>query len=151
MLFCDFKKFDHKYFNVKTKALNNRLPFMVKQKIFRARVINMIFAVIIIAVIAVSLYKRYAPVKVPCVNLENHITIKNTVLLDIRDYNISYKNQVNGAINLPLPYLNRYVQEIPKYSIHLVVSNTIEKNMGVRFLSKRGFRVTGFSCLESEC
>ncbi|WML47141.1 hypothetical protein RCG23_16390 [Neobacillus sp. PS3-34] len=112
----------------------------------------MLYSLIIPAILLVALYKRYFPVKnIPCMKLENDSKDLNTVVLDIRDYNIAYKNKVNGAINLPLAYLNRHLQEIPRSSIHLIVSTPVEKNMGIRFLNRKGFKVVGFSFLDGKC
>ncbi|MDP4162940.1 MAG: hypothetical protein Q8906_00460 [Bacillota bacterium] len=108
----------------------------------------MIYILIPFALIVFSLYKRYVPIKnIPNVKLDDCHQDKSIVLLDIRDYNVAYKNQVKGAINLPFPYLTRNLNELPQKSIHLVVSNHLEKNLGIRLLNKKGYQVIGFSFL----
>lgn len=71
--------------------------------------------------------------------------------LDVRDYNVSYKNPIAGSTNIPIAYLKRYCDEVPDCEIHVVASNQLEKNFSVRFLRKQGFRVTGYSLTDCKC
>ncbi|WP_246943702.1 hypothetical protein [Bacillus pinisoli] len=70
------------------------------------------------------------------------------VLLDVRDYNDSYHSPVKGAVNIPIAYLRRYYEEIPKHNILLIVSNHIEKKAGIRCLRRKGFEVIGYKVIQ---
>lgn len=107
----------------------------------------MLFLILTTFVVALSLYKRYVPVLgVHYTNVRGSYLDKIKVI-DIRDFNDSYKNPIKGAVNIPFAYLNRYIAEIPNREIHLVVSNSLEKNIGIRFLRKKGFRVVGYTII----
>lgn len=94
------------------------------------------------------LYRRYFPVcDVPCTDLTKH----GNVIVDIRDYSSSAKNPINGAITIPFAYLNRYNHEIPSKEVHLVASDSLEKNVGIRYLRKKGFRVVGYTLTDCHC
>jgi rhodanese-related sulfurtransferase len=69
--------------------------------------------------------------------------IKNVNVIDVRDYNDSYKEPIPGAINIPIAYLNRHYPEIPNIDLYIVASDKIEKNMGVRILREKGFQIIG--------
>lgn len=93
------------------------------------------------------LVTRYLPVTgIPKVNGNNLDTDKVTIL-DVRDFNDSYKSAINGAINIPVAYLNRSLHELPTNDIYLVVTNSLEKNISARLLRKKGFRISGYILL----
>jgi rhodanese-related sulfurtransferase len=84
-----------------------------------------------------------------CSELESILNNDEKTILDIRDYNASYKSSVEGAVNIPLSYLNRYAEELSSKEVHLIASNNLEKNVGIRFLRKKGFHVTSYSVVDS--
>ena len=87
-------------------------------------------------------FNRYVPVRnVPAVNSKQ----KDAIWVDLRDYQVSAKNPVNGAINIPCGYLKRYMREIPNQQIVIIASNEVEKNFGARLLRKYGFNVKGYT------
>ncbi|MBT2700140.1 hypothetical protein J7E79_22495 [Bacillus sp. ISL-40] len=97
--------------------------------------------------VAFILYNRYFPVfGAFCTNVKD-LNLDEIKVIDVRDFNDSYKNPINGAVNIPLAYLKRNFNEIPSKDIHLVVSNPLEKNIGIRFLRKKGFRVVGYTII----
>lgn len=105
----------------------------------------MIFLILAAIIIAFILYIRYFPVIcVPCIQLTD-LNLNRTTVIDVRDYNDSYKEPINGAINIPISFLKRNLKEIPKNDLHLIVTSRLEKNIGTRFLRKQGFRVVGYS------
>jgi rhodanese-related sulfurtransferase len=69
----------------------------------------------------------------------------NVVYVDLRDYQDSAKNPVQGAINIPCGYLKRYRKEIPDTPIVIIASSEVEKNFGARMLKKYGFNVKGYT------
>lgn len=97
-------------------------------------------------------YKRYVTakgVKHDCAdNLKENGDI---LLLDVRAYNISYKDPVEGAFELPVAYFIRSYDEIPDRPIHVIASDEMEKNIAVRLLRKKGKNVISYSLTEENC
>lgn len=97
-------------------------------------------------------YKRYVTakgVKHDCAdNLKGHDDI---LLLDVRAYNISYKDPIEGAFELPVAYFLRSYEEIPDRPIHIIASDEMEKNMAVRLLRKKGKTIISYSLTEENC
>lgn len=105
----------------------------------------MIYLILASIVILVILYERYVPVlNVKCYQLEE-LDLTKLKILDVRDYNESYKNPIEGALNIPLGYLKRNINEVPHSDLHLVVSSLLDKNVGARVLKQKGYRVVGYS------
>lgn len=96
-----------------------------------------IFILIVCIVLVLNLY-RYLPVwGVRCLQMLE-IDENSTTIVDVRDYNQSYKDVTQAAINIPVAYLNRYFHEIPGKQIHVVAATSLEKNISIRFLRKKG-------------
>lgn len=106
------------------------------------------FLILPILVFFYIVYKRYFPVFGVQSNHIKDLKLDDVSLLDVRDYNESDKKQINGATNIPIAYLERHSNEIPKSQIHLVASNFLEKNMGIRFLRKKGFKVVSYTIVK---
>jgi rhodanese-related sulfurtransferase len=105
----------------------------------------MIYSILVSIIILVILYRRYFPVLgVKAYRLEE-LNFSKLKLLDVRDYNESYKNPIEGALNIPLSYLKRNANEIPDTDLHLIVTSLLEKNVGARVLKRKGYRVVGYS------
>ena len=106
----------------------------------------MTYIVITISIALLLLFlRRYFPVK--NVPYESEVQEVQDVILDIRDYNIADKNLLKGSINIPVAYIERYHEEIPRENVHLVVQNELEKNIGVRMLRKKGINVRSYSVM----
>jgi len=73
------------------------------------------------------------------------IEINSQFVIDVRDYNEAYKDLVDPGINIPIAYLKRYYSEIPNKDLVVVASNCMERNVGVRILRKKGFKVIGYT------
>ncbi|MBU7593082.1 hypothetical protein [Metabacillus halosaccharovorans] len=86
---------------------------------------------------------------VPCVDVKHHDQASQIV--DVRDYNNLSTMTISSAIVIPIPYLKRYYHEIPSKKVHVIAGSQLEKNIGVRFLQKNGFDVTGYSLAECTC
>ncbi|MDP4084114.1 MAG: hypothetical protein Q8934_05800 [Bacillota bacterium] len=106
----------------------------------------MLVIVIISTFMGLFAYKRYIPVFGISAVLENKLE-NDSVLLDLRDYQTSYNKPIKGSINIPFAYLKRYYKEIPNKKILILASDTIEKNLAIRFLLRRGFSISGFMIL----
>ncbi|MBU9714193.1 hypothetical protein [Evansella tamaricis] len=103
----------------------------------------MIFTLTIMTALSIVVFQRYFPVR--GVKMVNPQTINNDVtVLDIRDYNEAYKNENKGIVNIPLPYLNRFYSEINGEKILVLSSDSVGKNLSVRFLRKKGFKIEGY-------
>jgi rhodanese-related sulfurtransferase len=97
----------------------------------------------IISLFLVTLYfNRYVPVRNVPAFKGNEM---DAVFVDLRDYQDSAKNPVNGAINIPCGYLKRYRKEIPNQEIVIIASDEVEKNFGARLLKKYGYNVKGYT------
>ncbi|MDF0728634.1 hypothetical protein PY093_18520 [Cytobacillus sp. S13-E01] len=109
-----------------------------------------LFIIILLAIIG-FIYQRYFPVwGVQCTNSINHNTGLINIL-DVRDYNETYKDPIQVAINIPLGYLRRYYGEIDSHRIHVVAANHLEKNISIRFLRRKGFKVMSYTLTDCEC
>ena len=106
-----------------------------------------VFALSLLISVIVMLYKRAVPVSgVPC---KNKIQESGTAVVDLRDYNDSSDHPVAGAINIPVAYLNRSHTDIPGNKVHVIAGGTIEKNIGIRILRKKGYQVVSYTLLKS--
>lgn len=94
--------------------------------------------------LAGSGYRRFMPLRGMKKECLEDVDSNLLTILDIRPYNIS-NEEVPGAMNLPFSYLMRSHKEIPDQPIHLIASDAIEKNLGARFLQKKGFNVVSYS------
>ncbi|WP_228409582.1 rhodanese-like domain-containing protein [Radiobacillus deserti] len=72
-------------------------------------------------------------------------------MVDIRDYNVSSNDVIHGSISIPLAYLKRHHHEIPKEEVHVIASDKIERNLGVRVLRSKGFKVIGYTLTDCGC
>ncbi|ENH96284.1 hypothetical protein J416_11727 [Gracilibacillus halophilus YIM-C55.5] len=98
------------------------------------------------------LYIRYIPIKgVPCIDRKKRSDRIDQVTVDIRDYQQSSNDVIEGAIVMPVPYLRRYHHEIPTQSIHLVASDHLERNIAIRYLKAKGFQITGYTLTDCRC
>ncbi|WP_077211883.1 hypothetical protein [Bacillus dakarensis] len=96
------------------------------------------------------IFIRYIPVAgVKCRELCNlNETFK---IVDVRDYNESYQDQILNGINIPIAYIKRHYHEINHSKIFVVASNHLEKNISIRLLRKKGFVVVGYSLTVCDC
>ena len=112
----------------------------------------MVVIIIVVLTIAVVifvfwLYKRYVPVKnIPCQQIDINDT--SSKILDIRAYNDRKVDiDSNTTINIPYSYLERYNNEIPKSDIHVIASDKLELNLGIRFLLGKGFKIKSYQIM----
>lgn len=111
----------------------------------------MIFIIIMSLMIFLYIYKRYIPVfRATCMELMKAKQEKDYIL-DIRDYQEATNNPIEGAINIPFGYLQRYYKEIPTKSLHVVADDHLEKNIGIRYLRKKGFKINSYSLANCLC
>ncbi|MCT2535763.1 sulfurtransferase [Aquibacillus koreensis] len=109
------------------------------------------FSLIIIIFLYV-LYLRYFPIKgIPCIDVNSDQIEQLKLKLDIRDYNSSSKREVKGSITMPVAYLKRYYREIPSKEVHVIASDVMEKNLGIRFLRNKGFKVSSYTITDCKC
>lgn len=102
-----------------------------------------IIALTLFVLICIHGYKRYVPVKgVP--SLSNLTFDKDRSVLDTRDYQTVYKDPVEHSIHIPYAYLKRFYKKIPNKKVFILVSDSVEKNLVIRFLRKNGFEILGY-------
>lgn len=109
--------------------------------------INMFYIGIGLTIVFVRiLFRRYFPIlSVPCISNFKDVKRGNGVILDSRDYNECSRESIPGSIQIPYAYLARYYHEIPNEPIHLIVTNTLDRNLSIRFLKKKGFHIQSYS------
>ena len=118
----------------------------------RLVVLIMLLLIIIAVVILISsIYKRYVPIKnIPCKNME--LIDSSSQILDIRAYNQRRNNiKSDSVINIPYSYLERYNKEIPMVNLHVIASDKLELNLGVRYLLGKGIKVKSYEIMDCLC
>jgi len=113
----------------------------------------MLFVILLILVVTISavLYNRYVSVSsVPCMET-SEISNADVVIVDIRDYQDSAKDPIAGSLAIPTAYLKRYSAEIPRKALHIVSTDSLEKNLGIRYLHKNGYKVVGCTVTDCSC
>ena len=109
---------------------------------------DMVIPITLLALLlAGSGYRRFMPLRGMKKECLERVDSQAVTILDIRPYNIS-NEEVPGAMNLPFSYLMRSHKDIPEQPIHLIASDAIEKNLGARFLQKKGFDIVSYSLAE---
>jgi hypothetical protein len=110
------------------------------------------FFILLVMIISMSMYNRYFPIKsVPCI--KNGFKDQNAIILDIRDYHISGNNENHSieTLNIPYSYLKRYLKGMSHHKIHLIASDRLELNLGLRFLLRKGFEVSSYEIMDCPC
>ena len=108
------------------------------------------FFVLLIMILSIPIYNRYFPVKsVPCI--KNGYKNQNATILDIRDYHVSSKDHAYETLKIPYSYLRRYNNGISKNKIHLIASDQVELNLGLRYLLRKGFEVGSYEIMDCPC
>ncbi|UNT71643.1 sulfurtransferase (plasmid) [Bacillus sp. N447-1] len=113
----------------------------------------MIYTGITLTIVFVRiLFRRYFPIfGIPCISNPGNLNHHNGVMLDTRNYNDSSYDSVPGSIQIPYAYLARYYHEIPKEPIHLIVNNTLDRNLSIRFLREKGFEIKSYTLPQCTC
>lgn len=108
------------------------------------------FVIFIIAFIILLIYKRYIPVRgVRSINLSD-LDLNKISIIDLRDFNESFKDPIDEALNIPVAYLKRNIKSIQMKELYIVASNSLEKNVGIRILKRKGYRVEGYTILGND-
>ncbi|QHE51245.1 hypothetical protein [Pontibacillus sp. HMF3514] len=90
------------------------------------------------------LTQRYLPVFQASYIDDFNQTDSDLSVIDLRDYIDSSHSPIQGAIDIPLAYLKRHSTQIPNQKVMVIASDSVEKNIGVRVLKRKGFEVVGF-------
>ncbi len=107
----------------------------------------MVVMILTLLILAVIYYKRYTPVVGVQSADVNSLDKESVKVVDVRDYNESYKDPVVEAVNMPIAYMKRNYHEIAGKNIHVVAADELEKNMSIRFFRKRGIHVTSYTLM----
>ncbi|HWO76822.1 MAG TPA: hypothetical protein VNM69_13175 [Bacillus sp. (in: firmicutes)] len=83
-----------------------------------------ILFLLVTAILLLSIYKRYVPILgIKCLPFKD-VNQPRCYIVDVREYNQSFNNPIEGATNIPIAYLKRYWQELNKKmyaSLHLLI------------------------------
>ncbi|WP_243385355.1 hypothetical protein [Bacillus kexueae] len=110
-----------------------------------------IIHILFLALVLLLLYNRYVPVRgIQCLSNLSHREEK-TLILDVRDYTKAHHTPVSGAVNIPIAYLKRNYGRYRKDDVIVVAESHIEKNLSIRFLTKKGINVVGYQLLNRPC
>ncbi|WP_257535863.1 hypothetical protein [Mesobacillus foraminis] len=93
--------------------------------------------ILLLISLAVIFYKRYIPVLGVHHTDSNKVNAADVTIIDIRNFNVSTKNPIDGAINLPVAYLHRHFREINDCLLHVVAANALEKMLGFASCRKK--------------
>ncbi|MET3695785.1 hypothetical protein SAMN05877753_102684 [Bacillus oleivorans] len=112
----------------------------------------MTYLVMLLAgLISFKLYNRYVPIFGVKCSAALDLNETSIQVIDVRDYNQSYKDPVHGAVNIPIAYLKRYHRELNSHKIYIIASSPLEKNLSIRFLKRRGFKIIGYRLTNCNC
>jgi rhodanese-related sulfurtransferase len=78
----------------------------------------------------------------------NNLDLDKINIIDVRYFNEASKEPVQGAINIPVAYLKRNLNEIPDRNLHVIGLTFIEKNISIRILKQKGFQVSGYTIFD---
>lgn len=67
------------------------------------------------------------------------------MIIDIRDYRDAENEGYKQYMNIPYAYLKRNYREIPPVSIHVIATDRLELNLGLRYLKAKGFEMASYS------
>ncbi|WEG12929.1 hypothetical protein PU629_00815 [Pullulanibacillus sp. KACC 23026] len=101
---------------------------------------------ILVVGVALKLYLNSLHLrKLPYLEIKNGVTdhLDQMAILDLRDFNQSYKSPINNALNIPSAYLKRYYSEIPNKAIVIVASEPRLVAADIQFLKRKGHRIVG--------
>ncbi|MGR3764695.1 hypothetical protein [Rossellomorea sp. NS-SX7] len=109
----------------------------------------MLFIMLIsFSVLSYMVYYRYAPVRVK--RMSEKEVDGSHIVIDVRDYQDSYKSNCDQALAIPCGYLKRYYHEIPDGPIVVIGHSSVECNVGVRQLKGLGFEVVGYMSVKRD-
>nr|WP_111922920.1 sulfurtransferase [Priestia endophytica] len=109
------------------------------------------FIILFLILIILTVYRRYYPVKdIHCINKEN-LEDQNIAILDIRNYHDVTPYSNHHILNIPYEYLKRFYLEIPLEKIHIIATDRIELNLGVRFLRRKGICIYSYELATCTC
>ncbi|MGF3103309.1 hypothetical protein [Rossellomorea sp. DUT-2] len=108
----------------------------------------LVISLLLFSVLSYMMYYRYFPVRTKqWSSLE--VTSRN-VVVDVRDYQDSSKEECDNIVAIPCGYITRHYHDIPEGPIVVMGSNPIECNVGVRQLKRLGFEVEGYIIIQSD-
>ncbi|MRG85748.1 hypothetical protein [Salinibacillus xinjiangensis] len=110
-----------------------------------------LLSIILAILMVLFMYKRYMPVLGIGKIDENYVSYskEDVAIVDIRSFHKSAQQMVENIHCIPLPYLSRYVYEIPKKDVIIIASDHVEMNLSARILRRKGLCVIGY-CLDKE-
>ncbi|HWO75194.1 MAG TPA: hypothetical protein VNM69_04645 [Bacillus sp. (in: firmicutes)] len=107
--------------------------------------------IVLISFICLKFYNRYVPIYGVKCSSTQEVNESTTQIIDVRDYNQAYKDPVHGSINIPIAYLKRYHHQLKKHKLFIVASSPLEKNLSIRYLKRRGYKILGYRLTDCKC
>lgn len=105
---------------------------------------------LVLGILLLAVYRRYYPVgRIRCIQSAN--VPKHLIKVDLRAYNEVSQDGLKGTLNIPLAYLKRHVFLIPRQSLHVIAKDSVEKNLGIRWLRRYGYNVQSYSLAVCRC
>ncbi|MCG3086427.1 hypothetical protein [Sporosarcina cyprini] len=98
--------------------------------------------------LAWRLYERIAPISgASCVDEPP----EQTAIIDVRDYQLADHEPFEQAVNIPFAYLKRNLEMIPGKQVHIIADNSLNRNLSIRYLRRKGYGVTSYTLTECPC
>ncbi|WP_252316036.1 sulfurtransferase [Sinobaca sp. H24] len=109
-----------------------------------------ITAIILGLAAAYHLSARWVPAgRASCTDLPDRALLsRDTIILDIREYQDAAHNPVSEAQVLPYPYLKRYLPTIEKQHVFLIAPDKVSKNLAIRLLRRNNIHVARYTIVE---
>lgn len=79
-----------------------------------------------------------------CVDSKEIKDMDNKILLDVRDFQASYKDSIDGATNIPVAYLKRNYHTLVDKSVYIVAEDLLAVNISARYLKRKRIQVNGY-------
>lgn len=108
----------------------------------------LVMSFLLFSVLSYMMYYRYFPVRSE--QWSSLEVASQHVVVDVRDYQDSSKEDCVNIIAIPCGYIRRHSSDIPDGPIVVMGSNSVECNVGVRQLKRLGFQVDGYVIIESD-
>ncbi|MCM3788204.1 hypothetical protein M3221_07290 [Domibacillus indicus] len=108
-------------------------------------VVIMAAAVLVIAAALLIGYKRYWPVNVKRISLEE---AAGHPVIDVRDWQEANRLPLEGAELIPCGYIPRNAGKFGGQEVYIAAASAVERNFSVRLLKKYNIHVKGFICMD---
>lgn len=110
------------------------------------RILLQVVALVFVLLTIRFIYYRYIPAHhVKEMDVQDALKEKSVTVLDIRDFNVSYKDPIKGSVDVPLSYLRRNLHKIANKNVYVITSDFVGKNLAIRILKQNRYGVIGYT------